>query len=266
MPQIPVVAANNKYNYQYLRTKVDRMAHENLDVKPPRQPLNARVTDLAGVVADDSGYCFGKESVVDCIAAIARGEIVVVVDDLDRENEGDFIMAAELATPESIAEIVRYSSGVICVAMEGKRMDELKLPAMVSLSEDPKGTAFSVSVDGAQKHGITTGIAARERAITCKLLSGEGTVATDLVRPGHIFPLRARDGGVIERDGHTEASVDLARLAGLQPAGVLCEIVSEDAREGDMARLPELIEFAKKKNMVITSIADIKAYRLEEKV
>lgn len=213
-----------------------------------------------GVTAAEDGYCMGRQSVEDAIAAVARGEIVVVVDDMDRENEGDFIMAADLATPETIATIVKYSSGVICVGMEGERMDRLELPAMLVNNEDPKGTAFSVTVDAAPEHGISTGISAKERAITIRLLANESTKPIDLRRPGHIFPLRAREGGVLTRDGHTEASVDLARLAGCHPSGVLCEIVSEE-HPTEMARLPELKRMCKEKGWVMTSIVDIAQYR-----
>jgi len=215
---------------------------------------------LEGVSAREDGYCFGRQSVEDAIAAVGRGEMVVVVDDMDRENEGDFIMAADMCTPEAMAEIVRYSSGVICVGMEGDRMDELKLPAMVEANEDPKGTAFTVTVDASKEHGITTGISAADRAITMKMLANPECVPSDLVRPGHIFPLRAREGGVLGRDGHTEAAVDLCKLAGRYPAGVLCEIVSEEEPTG-MARLPELRRFATKKGYVLTSIVDIAQYR-----
>jgi 3,4-dihydroxy 2-butanone 4-phosphate synthase/GTP cyclohydrolase II len=214
----------------------------------------------AGVTAADDGYCFGRKSVEDAVAAIARGEIVVVVDDMDRENEGDFIMAADLATPETIATIIRYSSGVICIGMEGDRMDELKLPAMIDKNEDPKGTAFSVTVDATEEHGITTGISALDRATSLQLLAKSTSVPTDFARPGHIFPLRAREGGVLSRDGHTEAAVDLSRLAGRHPSGVLCEIVSEE-NPVEMARVPELKRFCKKHGFVLTSIVDIAQYR-----
>jgi 3,4-dihydroxy 2-butanone 4-phosphate synthase/GTP cyclohydrolase II len=214
----------------------------------------------AGVTACDDGYCFGRESVEDAIAAISRGELVVVVDDMARENEGDFIMAADLCTPETMATIVRYSSGVICIGMEGERMDELKLPAMVANSEDPKETAFSVSVDASSANGITTGISSKERALTMKLLATPSSTAVDFVRPGHIFPLRAKKNGVLTRDGHTEAAVDLSRLAGRHPSGVLCEIVSEE-NPTEMARLPELKRFCKKHGFVLTSIVDLAQYR-----
>lgn len=216
--------------------------------------------DEEGVTANDDGYCFGRESVEEAVAAIANGEIVVVVDDMDRENEGDFIMAADLCTPETMATIVRYSSGVICIGMEGDRMDELKLPAMVVDSQDPKETAFSVTVDASRKHGITTGISSTERALTMNLLATESSTSVDFVRPGHIFPLRAKPNGTLARDGHTEAAVDLSRLAGRHPSGVLCEIVSEE-NPTEMARLPELKRFCKHHGFVLTSIVDIAQYR-----
>jgi 3,4-dihydroxy 2-butanone 4-phosphate synthase/GTP cyclohydrolase II len=217
-------------------------------------------TDEKGVKAKEDGYCFGKRSVELAIDAISRGEIVVVVDDMDRENEGDFIMAADLATPETMATIVRYSSGVICVGMESDRLDELNLPAMLATNEDPKGTAFTVTVDASKEHGITTGISSSERAKTIKLLATPSATAKDFNRPGHIFPLRAREGGVLTRDGHTEAAVDLSRLAGRHPSGVLCEIVSEE-NPTEMARLPELKRFCQKHGFVLTSIVDIAQYR-----
>jgi len=216
--------------------------------------------DRTGVTASDDGYCFGRESVERAIAAVARGELIVVVDDEGRENEGDFIMAAEKATPEKMAEFVRYSSGVICIGMEGERMDELELPAMVVNSQDPKQTAFSVSVDGVSEHGITTGISATDRATTSVLLASPKTTKLDFARPGHIFPLRARENGVLTRDGHTEAAVDFARLAGCSPVGLLCEIVSEE-EPVEMARLPELKRFCKRRGYVLTSIVDLQQYR-----
>jgi 3,4-dihydroxy 2-butanone 4-phosphate synthase / GTP cyclohydrolase II len=216
----------------------------------------------AGVVKRADGYCFGKQTVVDAIAAIARGEMVVVVDDLDRENEGDFIMAADHCTAEKMAEIIRYSSGVICVAMEQDRLETLQLPSMVVNNQDPKGTAFAVSVDATKAHGISTGISATDRAITVRLLADSSATAADLARPGHLFPLQARAGGVLTRDGHTEATVDLARLAGCAPVGVLCEIVSQD-HPTEMMRLPEMKRFAKERGYVLTSIADLIQYRKE---
>ena len=188
----------------------------------------------------------------EAIAAIRSGEFVVVVDDADRENEGDLIVAAELVTPERIAFMVRYTSGLICAPMEGSRLDELRLPLMVVESTDSHRTAFTVSVDS--RHGTTTGISAADRATTIRSLIDPATQPEDLARPGHIFPLRYHEGGVLNRAGHTEAAVDLARLAGLYPAGVLCEIVNED---GSMARLLELTAFAERHHIPIVSIADL---------
>lgn len=222
-------------------------------------------SQLAGVTASEDGYCFGRQSVEDAVDAMAQGKMVVVVDDMDRENEGDFIMAADMCDPKDMATIIRYSSGVICVAMEGSRMDALKLPAMVTNNEDPKETAFSVSVDATKEHGITTGISATDRARTCQLLGNMEAKPTDFARPGHIFPLRARDGGVLERDGHTEAAVDLSVMAGRAPVGILCEIVSEE-NPVEMARLPELRRFCAKHGYVLTSIVDIAQYRREKEL
>jgi 3,4-dihydroxy 2-butanone 4-phosphate synthase/GTP cyclohydrolase II len=191
------------------------------------------------------------------VAAIARGEIVVVVDDEDRENEGDLIMAAEFATPESIAFFLNHTSGVICMPMMGERLDELELPLMVANNTESNRTAFTVSVD--YRHGTTTGISSADRAATVKALIDPETRPEDIARPGHIFPLRYREGGVLKRAGHTEAAVDLARMAGLYPAGILCEIVSED--KSDMARVPELEKFCDEHNLLFISIADLVRYR-----
>ena len=204
------------------------------------------------------GYAFGKETVEAAIEAIKQGKIVLVTDDEGRENEGDLIMAAELATPDTIGFIVRYSSGVLCVSMENDRLEELNIPPMVVNNEDPKQTAYTVSVD--YKHGITTGISSADRAAAFRGLADPRSVASDFQRPGHVFPLRYRPGGVIVRGGHTEASLDLARLAGLQPAGVLAEVVNDD---GSLMRLPDLRKMALEHGLVITSVQDIIAYRLE---
>lgn len=198
------------------------------------------------------------DTVEDAIAAIAAGELVVVVDDTDRENEGDLIMAAQKATPEQIAFMIRHTSGIICVPMPEARARGLHLEPMVANNIDPFRTAFTVSVD--YKVGMTTGIAATERAATIRALAGGNSAAEDFIRPGHIFPLIARDGGVLERSGHTEAGVDLARLAGLEPAGVLAEIVNDD---GTVKRLPELIAFAREHGLRIVSIEDLIAHRLQ---
>lgn len=206
----------------------------------------------------DKGWCFGKESVELAIAAIKRGEFIVVVDDEDRENEGDLILAADKATPEAIAFMVRHTSGVICCSMEGKDLDRLQLSQMVPNNTDPKNTAFTITCD--LKHGTSTGISAADRAKTIVALADENISAEDFNRPGHIFPLRYRTGGVLKRAGHTEAAVDFARLAGCAPVGVLSEIVNDD-KVGSMARLPDLKVFAKKHGLVLTSIADLVKYR-----
>jgi 3,4-dihydroxy 2-butanone 4-phosphate synthase / GTP cyclohydrolase II len=190
------------------------------------------------------------------VADIAAGKAVVVVDDADRENEGDLVAAASKATPQLIAFMVRHTSGVICAPMEGKTLDRLGLPPMTVRNEDRKQTAYTVSVDA--RNGITTGISAADRAHTVRALADSATEPYELTRPGHVFPLRAVDGGVLRRTGHTEAAVDLARLAGLTPAGVISEIVNDD---GSMARVPALQEFAKTHGLAMVTIADLVAYR-----
>ncbi|HEY4402055.1 MAG TPA: bifunctional 3,4-dihydroxy-2-butanone-4-phosphate synthase/GTP cyclohydrolase II [Acidimicrobiia bacterium] len=190
------------------------------------------------------------------IDAIARGEAVVVVDDANRENEGDLIIAAEKTTSETMGFMVRHTSGVVCMPLEGTRLDELQLPMMVAENTTAYRTAFTVSVDA--KRGTTTGISAADRATTVHALIDPETRPDDLARPGHIFPLRYREGGVLKRAGHTEAAVDLARLAGLSPAGVLAEVVNDD---GTMARLPELERFAAEHDLAMISIADLIRYR-----
>jgi 3,4-dihydroxy 2-butanone 4-phosphate synthase/GTP cyclohydrolase II len=196
------------------------------------------------------------DSVEFAVKEIAAGRPVVVVDDEDRENEGDIVFAASAATPEVMAFTIRYSSGVVCVPMTGDELDRLHLPPMTAVNEDRKGTAYAVSVDA--RDGVSTGISAADRARTVRLLATAGTVPGDLTRPGHVFPLRAKDGGVLERPGHTEAAVDLARLAGMPPAGGIAEVVNDD---GTMARLPELVAFARRHGLAIISIEDLIAYR-----
>ena len=195
-------------------------------------------------------------TIENAIAAIARGDAVVVVDDASRENEGDLIIAAEKMRPEMMGFMVRHTSGVICMPLEGARLDHLQLPMMVADNTTAYRTAFTVSVDA--KKGTTTGISAADRAATVNALIDDQTRPDDLARPGHIFPLRYREGGVLKRAGHTEAAVDLARLAGLMPAGVLAEVVNDD---GTMARLPELERFAAEHDLQLISIADLIRYR-----
>ncbi len=195
-------------------------------------------------------------NVEQAVAAVARGELVIVVDDANRENEGDLIMAAEKVTPEAMAFMIRHTSGVICMPLEGPRLDELQLPMMVAENTTAYRTAFTVSVDA--KRGTTTGISAADRCATVQALVDPGTNADDLARPGHIFPLRYREGGVLKRAGHTEATIDLAREAGCYPAGVLAEVVNDD---GTMGRLPELERFAAEHGLQLISIADLIRYR-----
>ncbi|MEU6480184.1 bifunctional 3,4-dihydroxy-2-butanone-4-phosphate synthase/GTP cyclohydrolase II [Streptomyces sp. NPDC047017] len=201
---------------------------------------------------------FGLDPVEQAVADIAAGRPVVVVDDENRENEGDLVIAAEKATPEIVAFMMTECRGLICAPMEGAELDRLRLPQMVQENTESMKTAFTVSVDATAAHGVTTGISAADRATTLQLLAGGTAEPTDLVRPGHVFPLRARPGGVLARDGHTEAAVDLARLAGLRPAGAIVEIAGEDGR---MLRLPELMVFARKHGLTIISIEDLIAYR-----
>jgi 3,4-dihydroxy 2-butanone 4-phosphate synthase / GTP cyclohydrolase II len=197
-------------------------------------------------------------SIEAAIAAIAAGKPVIVVDDADRENEGDLIFAAEMATPELVAFMVRYTSGYICVPLTEEDCDRLELPPMYHTNQDKRGTAYTVSVDA--REGVSTGISAHDRATTMRLLASTDSTADDFTRPGHIVPLRAKVGGVLRRPGHTEAAVDLCRLAGLRPAGVLCEIVSQKDVE-DMARLDELEVFAAENDLALISIADLIAHR-----
>lgn len=201
---------------------------------------------------------FKLNTIEEAIEDIRQGKIIIMVDDEDRENEGDFVMAAEKVTPEAINFMAKYGRGLICLALTPERCDELNLPLMVQDGDALHGTAFTVSIDA--RYGITTGISAYDRAHTIKVAIDPNTRPEDLVRPGHIFPLRARKGGVLKRAGHTEGSIDLVRLAGLYPAAVICEIMNED---GTMARLPQLIEIAKKFDMKIVSIADLIRYRLK---
>ncbi|AGZ44362.1 bifunctional 3,4-dihydroxy-2-butanone-4-phosphate synthase/GTP cyclohydrolase II [Actinoplanes friuliensis] len=190
------------------------------------------------------------------IKDIAAGRPVIVVDDEDRENEGDLIFAAEFATPELVAFMVRYTSGYICVPLPEEEADRLDLPPMFHTNQDRRGTAYAVTVDA--REGISTGISAADRAHTIRLLAGADTQPTDLSRPGHVVPLRAKAGGVLRRPGHTEAAIDLSVLAGLRPAGVLCEMINDD---GTMMRMPDLEKFAAEHDLALISIADLIAYR-----
>ncbi|SLK04791.1 3,4-dihydroxy-2-butanone-4-phosphate synthase [Arthrobacter sp. P2b] len=208
---------------------------------------------LAGNAQAEPGRAL--DSIEEAVRAIAAGRPVLVVDNEDRENEGDIIFAAQHATPALMGWTIRYSSGVICVPLSGDRADALALPPMVEVNEDAKGTAYTVSCDAAV--GVSTGISATDRALTARVLADPQSVPASVTRPGHIFPLRAVDGGVRERPGHTEAAVDLCRLAGLEPVGVIAEVVYDD---GEMMRLDGLRAFAAEHGCPLVSIEDLAAY------
>ncbi len=191
------------------------------------------------------------------IADVRKGKMVILTDDEDRENEGDLVMAAELVTPQAVNFMVKHARGLVCLSMTDEQVTKLNLPPMVTDNTSPRQTAFTVSIEASQ--GVSTGISAADRAHTIKTAIKPDALPADLSRPGHVFPLRARDGGVLVRPGHTEASVDLARLAGLTPAGVICEVMNDD---GTMARRPQLVRFARKHKLTLLAIADLITYRL----
>jgi 3,4-dihydroxy 2-butanone 4-phosphate synthase/GTP cyclohydrolase II len=210
----------------------------------------------AGKIIQEMPLPETHKRVDDAIAAFARGEIVVVADDDDRENEGDLFVAASLCTPEKMAFIIRHTSGIVCASLSAEDAKRLHLDPMVAANDAPLGTAFTVSVDG--RHGLTTGISAEERNNTVRALANHNSGASDFVRPGHVFPLVAKEGGVLMRSGHTEACVDLCRLAGLPAVGVLSELMNDD---GTVMRGPQLAEFAEKHKLKSVTIADLIAYR-----
>jgi len=240
--QVPCEAAANPHSLAYLRTKKERMGH--------------RLNLVSHDCAEDEFQFATIETAID---ELKGGRMIVVVDDEDRENEGDLTIAAEMITPEAINFMATHGRGLICLAMTGERCDEMRLAPMAQDNTALGGTAFTVSID-LKGRGVTTGICAYDRAETIRAAVDPHSCAGDFGRPGHVFPLRARDGGVLERRGQTEAAVDLARLAGLHPAGVICEIVNND---GTMSRLPDLIRFCRKHNLVMVTVADLARYRLE---
>ena len=199
-----------------------------------------------------------RERAEAAIAAIKAGQGVLIVDDEDRENEGDLIYAAETITPQQMALLIRECSGIVCLCLTDEKADSLQLDPMVKDNTNKNGTAFTVTIEAAK--GVTTGVSASDRVTTIRAAIAPGAKPEDLNRPGHIFPLRARPGGVLERRGHTDVTCDLARLAGLAPAGVLCELTNED---GTMARLPEVAAFARKHGMPLATVEDIAQYRME---
>ena len=202
-------------------------------------------------------------TIEEAIEEFKNGRPIIVADDEDRENEGDVIIPAQFATPQIINFLISQCKGVVCLALTREKAEQLGLSEMVSHSTDPKGTAFTQSIDADRKYGVTTGVSAFDRAKTIEVAIANDAVSADLSRPGHIFPLIARSGGVLERVGHTEASVDLARLAGLTPAAVICEIVNED---GTMARRDNLVEFAKKHGLKFVTVAQLIEYRLQKEM
>jgi 3,4-dihydroxy-2-butanone 4-phosphate synthase/GTP cyclohydrolase II len=250
--QIPCEATPNSYSLPYLRTKKEKLGH-TLTLKD-REP-----TDPIRPMAAIDGDQFAFAAIPDAIRELQAGRMIVVVDDEDRENEGDLTMAAERITPEAINFMAMHGRGLICLAMTEERLKELDLNPMVSDNTAFGGTAFTVSID-LNGQGVTTGISAHDRSQTIKATVDETSCAEDFGRPGHIFPLCARDGGVLERRGQTEAAVDLARLAGLSPAGVICEILNED---GTMARVPDLIQFCKKHDLLMITVDALAKYRSE---
>jgi 3,4-dihydroxy 2-butanone 4-phosphate synthase/GTP cyclohydrolase II len=197
------------------------------------------------------------ERVLAALDDIRAGKMVILVDDEDRENEGDLVMAADLVTPEAINFMIRHARGLVCLSLTGERIERLELPMMVDDNRSPRGTAFTVSIEA--RTGVSTGISPADRAQTIKAAIAADAVPRDLVSPGHIFPLKAKPGGVLQRTGHTEGAVDLARMAGFSPAGVICEVINDD---GTMARYPHLVEFGERHGLRILSIADLIEYRL----
>jgi 3,4-dihydroxy 2-butanone 4-phosphate synthase/GTP cyclohydrolase II len=261
--QIPCEVPPNAHSLAYLRTKKERMGHSlslagyqssSLTSAPRAEDSDAYSTNGA-----KTEHQFEFASIKNAIRELRAGRMIVVVDDEDRENEGDLTMAAEMITPEAINFMATHGRALICLAMTGERLDELELAPMAQNNTAPHGTAFTISID-AKGHGVTTGMSAHDRAQTIRAAIDASNGPEELARPGHIFPLRARPGGVLERRGQTEAAVDLARLAGLYPAGVICEIVNDD---GSMARVPDLVRFCKKHGLVMITVAKLARYRLE---
>jgi len=244
--QVPCEAPPNEHSLGYLRTKREKLGHAlTLGQTETTDQIDGAQSDFA--------------SIEDAIRQLRAGRMIVVVDDEDRENEGDLTMSAEMITPEAINFMAKHGRGLICVAMTDERLKELEIGSMVPANSALGGTGFTVSIDLKRKD-ITTGISAYDRAQTIKMAVNPNSHSEDFARPGHVFPLRARPGGVLERRGQTEAAVDLASLAGLQPAGVICEIINDD---GTMARLPDLIEFCKKHDLLMITVADLARYRFD---
>jgi len=245
--RVPCEVMPTRHSIDYLRTKKERLGHA-LNLVPGTH-----------VGCNENNDAFEFAGIKEALDELTAGRMIVVIDDEDRENEGDLTMAAEMITPESINFMATHGRGLICLAMTGERLDELQLPAMTPENSSLGGTAFTISID-VKGPGVTTGISAHDRAETIRAAIDPLTLPEDLGRPGHIFPLRARLGGVLERRGQTEAAVDLASLAGLNPAGVICEIVNDD---GTMASVPDLIRFCRKHGLLMVTVADLARYRLD---
>jgi 3,4-dihydroxy-2-butanone 4-phosphate synthase len=242
--RIPCEVAPSPHSADYLRAKKEKMGHE-LSLVPRNRAQDTDEVEFA--------------SIEEAVAALKAGRMIVVVDDEDRENEGDLVMAAEMITPAAINFMATHGRGLICLAMTGQRLDELRLEQISRDDDAWDGTAFTVPID-VKGRGVTTGISAHDRAETIRAAIETGSRRQDFAVPGHVFPIRARAGGVLERRGHTEAAVDLAGLAGLYPAGVICEIVNDD---GTMARVPDLARFCKRHDLVMITVADLARHRFE---
>jgi 3,4-dihydroxy-2-butanone 4-phosphate synthase len=242
--QVPCEAAPTPHSLAYLRTKKEKMGH---------------ALSLGQHESTEYDEDFEFASIEEAIGELQTGRMIVVVDDEDRENEGDLTMAAEMITPEAVNFMAMHGRGLICLAMTGERLDELDLAPMTADNTALGGTAFAVSID-VKGPDVTTGISARDRAQTILAVTDASSRPDDFARPGHVFPLRARAGGVLERRGQTEAAVDMASLAGLYPAGVICEIVNDD---GTMARGPDLIRFCKRHKLVMITVSELARYRMD---
>jgi 3,4-dihydroxy-2-butanone 4-phosphate synthase/GTP cyclohydrolase II len=254
LAQIPCQGAPARDSLPYLRTKKEKLGH-TLNVSPGKD--NDEFCQRSKFSATGEDFKFAK--VEEAVRELHAGRMIVVVDDEDRENEGDLTMAAEMVTPESINFMATHGRGLICLVMTGERIEELELAPMTPENSALAGTAFTVSID-ANGPGMTTGISAHDRAQTIKAAIDASSRPEDFARPGHVFPLRARPGGVLERRGQTEAAVDLANLAGLHPAGVICEILNDD---GTMARLPDLTRFCRKHRLLMIPVSELARYRMD---
>jgi len=259
--QLPCEGTPNPYSLGYLKTKKERLGHTlTLGRSDIVRTSGVRTMERASRSAKEKPASNPQFAAIEeAIRALRVGRMVVVVDDEDRENEGDLTIAAEMITPEAINFMATQGRGLVCLAMTGEKLDQLQLGPMVPDNGALGGTAFTVSID-ARSEGMTTGISAHERARTIRAAINAASEPEDFARPGHVFPLRARAGGVLERRGHTEAAVDLARLAGFTPAGVICEIVNDD---GTMARVEDLVRFCSKHRLTLITVADLVQYRLD---